>query len=147
MLEVAGRLPHNARAYWKRWRSRYSDWMLTAAVIVASLGFQQPAPPPADAVLVNARIWSDGLPGFAEFAAIQDGRFVHVRARDERYIAGGTKIIDAGGRVVIPGLIDSHVHMLGGGMQLSQLQLRDATSKEDFIARVKDWSAKLAPSK
>jgi predicted amidohydrolase YtcJ len=121
--------------------------MLTAAVLIASLGLQQPGPSPADAVIVNARIWSDGLPGFAECAAIDNGRFVHVGPRDERYIGVETKIIDAGGRIVIPGLIDSHVHMLGGGMQLSQLQLRDASGKEDFIKRVKDWSAKLAPGK
>lgn len=87
------------------------------------------------------------MPGLADFAAIKAGRFVYVGAKDEHYIDAHTKHIDAGGRVVLPGLIDSHAHMLGGGLQLSQLQLRDATSKDDFIQRVKDWAAKLPPSK
>ena len=98
---------------------------------------------PADAVIVNARIWSDGLTGFAPFAAIDDGRFVYVGERDDRYIDRGTERIDARGRVVLPGLIDSHVHMLGGGAGLNQLQLRDAGSKTEFIARIGDWARKL----
>ncbi|MCH8980202.1 MAG: amidohydrolase, partial [Armatimonadetes bacterium] len=47
--------------------------------------------------------------------------------------------LDAQGRVVIPGLIDSHVHMIGGGGSLNQIHLRDAKNKSDFIARLKKW--------
>ena len=95
---------------------------------------------PADLVIENAMIWSDGLTGFAPFAAVTDGEFVYVGERDESYIGASTQRIDAGGRVVIPGLIDSHVHMLGGGASLNQIHLRDATDKADFIARLKKWA-------
>jgi predicted amidohydrolase YtcJ len=97
-------------------------------------------PQPADLVLENARIWSDGLVGFAEFAAVRDGRFIQVGDRDEAIIGPDTRRVDARGRVVIPGIIDAHLHMLGGGEQLQRLQLRDAADRQDFIRRVRAWA-------
>ncbi|MCH8271454.1 MAG: amidohydrolase, partial [Planctomycetes bacterium] len=78
---------------------------------------------PADLVIQNARIWSDGRDDLAPFAAIRDGRFVHVGQRDDSLIGPDTTILDAAGRVVIPGLIDTHVHLLSGGASLSAIQL------------------------
>lgn len=98
---------------------------------------------PADLVIEDARIWSDGLIGLAPFAAVRNGVFVHVGERDERFIGPATTRVDAGGRTVVPGLIDSHVHMLGGGLNLSQLGLRDAVSRADFVERVRAWAAGL----
>ncbi len=98
---------------------------------------------PADLVILNARIWSDGLVGFAEFAAVRDGRFVSVGPRQPDLIGDETEIIDAAGRVVIPGLIDSHIHMLGGGIQLQRLYLRDAADRDEFIDRVAAHTATL----
>jgi len=103
--------------------------------------------PPADLVIDNARIWSDGLAGFEPFAAVRDGRFVYVGNRDEAWIGPGTQVLDAAGRIVIPGLIDSHVHMLGGGANLAQIQLRDVADKEEFIRSVAQWSNDVRPGK
>lgn len=102
---------------------------------------------PADLVIENARIWSDGRVGFAEFAAIEKGRFVFVGDRAEARIGPETARIDAKNAIVIPGLIDSHAHMLGGGMQLVQVNLRDAKDREDFIAIVRAWAEKAEPGK
>lgn len=102
---------------------------------------------PADMVIENARIWSDGRAGFAHFAAVSRGRFVYVGEPQSIYIGPKTARIDAKDRVVIPGLIDSHVHMLGGGTNLSQLQLRDAKDKTEFIKRVAAWTSALPAGK
>lgn len=102
---------------------------------------------PADLVIENARIWTDGRTGFASFAAVREDRFVHVGEPNLSLIGPNTERIDAKGRVVLPGFIDSHIHMLNGGNNLSQLQLRDATDKEDFIRRVREWAGKLPPGK
>jgi predicted amidohydrolase YtcJ len=102
---------------------------------------------PAEMVIDNARIWSDGRVSFAEFAAVDDGRFVYVGERDEAYIDAGTQRIDARRRIVLPGLIDAHLHMLSGGRGLSQLQLREARDREDFIARIAEWAERLAPGR
>ena len=57
----------------------------------------------------------DAASTIAEAVAIRDGRFVAVgtSADIRRLVGDGTRVIDAGGRTVIPGLIDSHVHALG----------------------------------
>lgn len=106
---------------------------LIAAVVVA----------PADLVIENARIWSDGMAGFAEFAAVRGGRFVAVGKQDDTLVGPSTVRLDAKGAVVIPGLIDSHIHMLGGGHSLSALSLREAKSREEFVARIKAHAEKL----
>ncbi|MCP3904569.1 MAG: amidohydrolase [Planctomycetes bacterium] len=113
--------------------------MTLPATIVLALA----AANPADLVIENARIWSDGLPALATFAAIEDGRFVYVGSPDDAYIGRGTRKLNASGRVIVPGLIDSHVHMLGGGQGLNQLQLRDVTSKAEFVAHVRGWARSL----
>lgn len=102
---------------------------------------------PADLVIENARIWSDGVRGYSEFAAIRDGRFVYVGTRDRALIGPRTLLLDAKRQLVIPGLIDSHAHMIGGGLELSQLNLRDAKDKTDFVRMVREWSASLPKGK
>lgn len=102
---------------------------------------------PADLVVRNARIWSDGLPAFAESLAVRDGRFVHVGDDRSDLIGPHTQVIDAEGRVIVPGLIDSHIHMVSGGLGLGQIVLRDARDRSDFVARVREFSQKLPAGK
>ena len=88
--------------------------LAAAAPPIAGCG--QPAPPPADVVVVNGKVLTvDAASTIAEAVAIRDGRFVAVgtSADIRRLVGATTQVIDAGGRTVIPGLIDSHVHALG----------------------------------
>jgi predicted amidohydrolase YtcJ len=107
--------------------------MSCLTLCIAALAMQ---PAPADLVIDDARIWSDGRIGFAEFAAVRDGRFVHVGDRRDDLVGDDTEVVDAGGRIVLPGLIDSHVHMLGGGTQLMRLYLREVVDRDEFVERV-----------
>jgi predicted amidohydrolase YtcJ len=116
--------------------------MLQVAILVL-LSATQPAP--ADLVVEDARIWSDGRTGFAEFLAVRDGRFIDVGKRNEAIIGPDTERINALGRVVIPGIIDAHLHMLSGGLQRTRLSLRDADDKRDFIEQVRWWAEDLDP--
>jgi predicted amidohydrolase YtcJ len=80
----------------------------------------------ADFILHNGRFSTlDRTNGSAEAVAIADGRFLSVgRARDVEATAGATtKRIDLHGRRVIPGLIDSHMHIIRGGLNYN-LELR-----------------------
>lgn len=114
--------------------------MSCITLCIAALTLQ---PAPADLVIDNARIWSDGLVGFAEFAAVRDGRFVYVGPRRPDLIGDDTEIVNAAGRVVIPGLIDSHIHMLAGGAQLMRLSLREVADRREFVERVAGQAATL----
>ena len=51
--------------------------------------------------------------------------------------------IDLGGKTVIPGLIDSHAHLYGLAISLSQAQLRDTASKEEVIGRLREHEQQL----
>ncbi|HEV7768278.1 MAG TPA: amidohydrolase [Thermoanaerobaculia bacterium] len=46
------------------------------------------------------------------------------------------RVIDLHGRLALPGFIDNHVHFINGGFQLSRVQLRDATSADEFVRRI-----------
>ncbi len=52
--------------------------------------------------------------------------------------------IDLGGKTIIPGLIDSHAHLAGLALSLSQAQLRDTASKEEVIQRLREHEQNLA---
>ncbi len=73
----------------------------------------------------------------AEAVAIHGGRFVAVgtSADIRRLVGAATRVIDAGGRTVIPGLIDSHVHALGVAAAETAQPFQDLTS----IAQMQAW--------
>ncbi|QDZ19518.1 amidohydrolase [Chloropicon primus] len=63
----------------------------------------------------------------------------------ERLKGSVIEAVDLEGKYVFPGLVDAHAHLIMGGSFLSQLDLRDATSRADFIERVRDRAANLEP--
>jgi predicted amidohydrolase YtcJ len=99
----------------------------------------------ATLIIENAQIWTDAGEHFAECAVVDDGCFTFVGAAAEAPVLSNAKRLDVGGRVVLPGLIDSHIHMLGGGMGLSTLCLADARSRRDFVERLRAYAATLGP--
>jgi len=79
-----------------------------------------------DLILHNARITTlDRSNPVASAAAIADGRFIAVGTEaDVMPLAGRlTKVIDLGGRPLLPGLIDNHLHLIRGGLNYN-MELR-----------------------
>ncbi|MBN2012885.1 amidohydrolase [candidate division KSB1 bacterium] len=62
-----------------------------------------------------------------------------------QHVDSQTVKIDAHGRLVLPGFIDSHVHFLEGGHRLASVQLRNAKTPEEFIARIYEYAQTLEP--
>jgi predicted amidohydrolase YtcJ len=113
----------------------------TALVILVTFGFQLAAQqrPAADVILTNAKIWTvDPERPTAEAVAIIGDRIVGVgsAAEIDRWRGSATKIIDGGGKLVLPGFNDAHVHFSDGGHQLDSVDLRDATSQQEFKKRI-----------
>lgn len=102
-----------------------------------------------DLVLHNARITTmDPARPEADALAIAAGRFTAVgTARDIVPTAGpATLLIDAGGRRVIPGLIDSHTHVIRGGLNyLMELRWDGVWSLADAMALLKAQVARTPP--
>jgi hypothetical protein len=86
-----------------------------AAVLVAAT-MAGAAEPPADLVVLNGKVLTvDAQFATAEAVAIRDGVFVLVGSTaDARKLVGDkTRVLDAQGKTVVPGLIESHVHATG----------------------------------
>ena len=85
---------------------------------------------------------------FAEAVAIADGRFLFAGGNKEVmvYKGGGTRMIDAGGRTVIPGLNDSHIHVIRGGLNFNmELRWDGVPSLADALRMLKEQAARTPP--
>lgn len=99
----------------------------------------------ADYVIHNARIYTvnPDQPN-AQSLAVRGDRILMVGA-DARLLAAYPDAlhVDAGGRAVVPGLIDAHAHLMGRGVSLLQADLVGTTSKSDVIQRLKAFEGRL----
>jgi predicted amidohydrolase YtcJ len=114
-----------------------------ASIPTAPSPAQVPAADPHLAV-VNAKVWTgDPRRPWATALAVAGDRLVAVGSTAEvrKLVPPGVRVIDAGGRMVVPGFIDSHVHFLEGGFRLSSVQLRDAKTPAEFAARIRAFAA------
>jgi predicted amidohydrolase YtcJ len=95
--------------------------------------------PAADLIITNAKIWTvdPNHPKAEAVAAIGD-RIVAVgtSAEIDEWRGANTRVIDASGKLVLPGFNDAHVHFVSGGFQLDQVELKDADSQQEFARRI-----------
>lgn len=120
---------------------------LVASVLLSSCGGTGTGPQSSfDLVITNARIWTanDDAP-WAEALAVRGDTLAFVGSDEDAapFERSAAEVIDAQGRFVVPGFIDSHVHFLDGGFRLSSVQLRDASTPAEFIARIGAYAASL----
>ncbi|MCU0365643.1 MAG: amidohydrolase [Bacteroidales bacterium] len=102
----------------------------------------------ADMIITNAKIWTgnDLLP-MAEAMAVSGDTIVAVGTNRDilRFRGSNTVVTDMNGQFVAPGFIDSHVHFLQGGLNLTSVQLRDASTPEEFVRRIGEYARTLKP--
>jgi predicted amidohydrolase YtcJ len=94
----------------------FAVWAFAVAGVVPSLAN------PADLLLINGKIVTlDGASSVRQALAIEAGHIAATGSAEElRKLAGpATRIIDLGGRTVIPGLIDSHIHAIRAGFRFA----------------------------
>ena len=95
--------------------------------------------PSATLIVTNAAVYTvDKQHSKAEAVAVIGDRIVAVGSRGDIDLWRGpqTKVIDAGGKLLLPGFNDAHVHFIQGGAQLEQVQLTDAATPEEFAKRI-----------
>ncbi|MGH9549799.1 MAG: amidohydrolase family protein, partial [Terriglobales bacterium] len=84
----------------------------------------------------NNRTW-------AEAVVIREGHIIYVGTDRgaQAYIGSGTHVQELGGRLVLPGFHDSHVHLTDGGVHLGECQLENGATKEEVLAIVRKYAA------
>src|SRR5579859_7528456 len=101
-----------------------------------------------DSIIHNAKIATNGVPPFVEAIAIRDGKIDAVGRSDEilRQRGPATDVIDCGGRTVIPGLNDSHMHPIRGGLNYNmELRWDGVPSLADALRMLKVQAARTPP--
>ncbi|HET9183097.1 MAG TPA: amidohydrolase [Candidatus Angelobacter sp.] len=114
------------------------------ALLCATLAAQ--SKPAADLIVTNAKVWTvDKVRPQAEAFAVVGDRIVAVGSSAEMDAWHGpqTKVVDAQGRLVLPGFDDAHVHFVVGGNHLQAVQLKDAASAQQFAARIAQRARKM----
>jgi len=121
--------------------------LATLSAITACVSFSTPS---ADTVYVNGKIITvDKAFTIAQAVAVKDGKFVGVGTSDEmrRYASPSTRLVDLKGRAVIPGLMDSHTHMIGAGTAETRAPLFRAKTVAEAQAIIAEFirSKKVPP--
>jgi predicted amidohydrolase YtcJ len=99
----------------------------------------------AEIILHNAKIATNGVPSFGQAIAISDGKVSAIGGNETIMSRRGpaTKVIDGRGRTVIPGLNDSHMHPIRGGLNYNlELRWDGVPSLVDALRMLKEQAAR-----
>ena len=115
---------------------RLAALFVCVAGVSACSGNAQPAPNgSADLVLKNGRVYTvDDARPWARALAIREGRIVAVGSEQDvsRLVGEGTRIVDLGGKLVLPAFHDAHAHPVWGGLSYSRCPLYAGESPADY---------------
>ncbi len=138
---LAGRHPY---AYNLNVRPRASlIVLLVAASLLAACGADSAAER-ADLILTNAAVHTlAAARPRAEALAVAGGRitFVGGTAAALKRRGPSTRVVDLGGRMVLPAFQDSHIHLVTGGVELGLCDLNGLATKEAVLAKVREYAA------
>ncbi|MBA3832740.1 MAG: amidohydrolase [Chthoniobacterales bacterium] len=124
--------------------------LLLVLVLVLPSSSQSEAVAAADTVFLNGNVYTvaDAQP-HAQAIAIKGAHIIFVGSNDEakKYSGAQVRTIDLHGATVVPGMTDSHYHILGVGERELHLNLEGVRSLDAFLAKVKARVAQSEPGK
>ncbi len=118
------------------------------ALIFIAILLPHPLFAQVDLIALHGKIWTENsAQPEAEALAVSGHRILAVGTDAEiQKLAGpATKVLDLKGHRVVPGFNDAHIHAFWGGQGLASVQLTDAHSREEFVARIAAF-AKTQPA-
>ena len=104
----------------------------------------------ADSIFINGKIWTgDSSKPSAEALALKGNKILAVGSTAEilKLKTASTKSFDLQGKLVTPGFIDNHTHFSDTSGLISAVQVRDASSKEEFVNRIADYAKTMESGK
>ncbi len=99
------------------------------------------APAKADLLVLNAHIKTmDPLCPEAEAMVIRQGKIVAIGTSEQLKNSKATRVYDAGQRLILPGLHDSHVHLAEGAVEFLQLNLKNSKDKKEILLHLASYN-------
>jgi hypothetical protein len=121
-------------------------FVFLSLILSACQSEQQPVK--ATLVVTDATVWTGDRAMPRADAVASDGETIIAvgsAAEIEPYIGESTEVISVPGSMLVPGMIDTHVHFITGGSGLASVQLRDAATPEEFVERIGAFAKTLKP--
>ncbi|SPC20461.1 amidohydrolase [Cupriavidus taiwanensis] len=127
------------------WSRGGPGWLGLAAIVLPLAGCGGSSEPAADTVYTNAKVLTvDAANTVAQGFAVKDGKFLVIGSSTElsKHVGPVTRVVDMGGRTIIPGLSDGHLHGAGGGPGIDLSRTRRI---DDVLAAIRGGVASHAP--
>ncbi|KAL8555259.1 hypothetical protein ACS0TY_003170 [Phlomoides rotata] len=102
----------------------------------------------ADLLVTNGTIYtSDAAFLFVDSMAIRGGRILRVGNYSslQDLVGSETKMVNLQKKIAVPGFIDSHVHLISGGLQMARVELHGVSQKDHFVNKVKEAASNMQP--
>ena len=98
---------------------------------------------PADIIVVHGHIYTENpKQPWAQAVAIRHGKVTAVGddPEIERRRGMGTKVVNAGGKLVLPGFVDCHIHFMDGSLSLGRVNLEGAKDPSEIQKRLRQYA-------
>jgi predicted amidohydrolase YtcJ len=123
-------------------------FVLTFFLLISASAFgQSQKAPVADVLVLHGKVYTlNAAQPWAQAVAVQHGKIAAVGSDTEiEKLRGiGTRVIDARGRLVLPGFTDCHIHFMDGSLSLGRANLEEAIDPADIQRKLREY-AKLHP--
>ncbi|MGZ4887268.1 MAG: amidohydrolase, partial [Candidatus Aminicenantales bacterium] len=126
-------------------RVRFQVILLVAAVLTAFSCAPKEPVRPASLIFTNGAVYTvDPAQPWAGAVAVADGKILYAGTAKGagRFKGAFTTTIDLGGRMLLPGFQDSHIHLITGGIELSECNLSGLPDKESVFAAIREYAAR-----
>jgi predicted amidohydrolase YtcJ len=97
----------------------------------------------ADILVTNGAIYTmDSARTWAQALAVKNGKIVFVGTTSgaQKFKGSKTKVVELNGKMVMPGLHDSHVHLIDGGVDLGTCALLDCKTRDAVFKKIKEFA-------
>ncbi|GAA4011331.1 amidohydrolase [Sphingomonas swuensis] len=119
--------------------------MISRLLLSAGLALAFATPAAADLLVTNVNgvraTPGRGIERFTGLLVGDDGTVKRVLHGEQFKLPAGTRVLNGGGKTLLPGLIDAHGHVMGYGLALGQLDLTGASSLAELQQRLRTYAA------
>lgn len=100
-------------------------------------------PQPADTLFRSGAVYTvDSVRSWAEAVGVRAGKIVYVGTDigAAEWIGANTKVIDLQRKMLLPGFHDSHVHLVGGGIELAECDINGLTELDQILTKIRTYA-------